>query len=145
MPQIVEVAVFGLSELSEDARDKARDWYRQNMDGDDWFEFIYDDFAAVCAILGVSLKTRSVSLMDGGTRLKPLIYFRGFESQGDGACFEASYSYRKDASRELRAHAPVDAELHRIADVLQTISAGIFTSSVPASNIVGAIAMPTAW
>ncbi len=59
--------------------------------------------------------------MGGGTRAKPLIYFQGFWPQGDGACFEASYSYQKNARRKLNAHAPKDAKLHSIADDLQSI------------------------
>ncbi len=42
-----------------------------------------------------------------------------FASQGDGACFEGSYSYRKGASRAIRAYAPRDQRLAAIADQLQ--------------------------
>ena len=59
--------------------------------------------------------------MGGGTRQEPCIWFRGFWSQGDGACFEAGYSYRKHAPRRIREYAPQDTELHRIADALQAI------------------------
>jgi len=59
--------------------------------------------------------------MGGGTRQAPCICFRGFWSQGDGACFETFYSYRKNAPRRIREYAPQDTELHRIADTLQAI------------------------
>ena len=52
---------------------------------------------------------------------KTRIYFSGFWSQGDGACFEAYYRYKAGASKAIRQHAPLDVELHRIADVLQGI------------------------
>ena len=120
MPRIVETTVYRLDELADDAKDSARTWYRQGAD-DDWWDFVYDDFEMVCAILGVRLKTRSVRLMGGGTRQKPCIWFSGFWSQGDGACFEAFYAYEKDAPRKIRAHAPLDVELHRIAGVLQAV------------------------
>lgn len=42
-------------------------------------------------------------------------------ARGDGACFETFYSYRKNAPRRIREHAPQDAELHRLADTLQAI------------------------
>lgn len=121
MPEIVETTVYRLDELDKSAKGRARDWYRQRAFDDDWYEFVYEDFEMICAILGVRLKTRSVALMGGGTRQKPRIYFSGFSSQGDGACFETYYSYEKDARRRIREHAPLDAELHRIADALQAI------------------------
>ena len=120
MPRIVETTVYRLDELSDDAKECARTWYRQGSD-DDWWEFVYDDFERVCAILGVRLKTRPIRLMGGGTRSKRCIWFSGFWSQGDGACFEAFYAYAKDAPRKIRAYAPLDVELHRIADALQAI------------------------
>ncbi len=119
MPHIVETTVYHLNELSEAGRDKARTWYRETAFDDDWYDCIYEDFETICAILGVQLKTRPVRLFGGGTRAKPCIYFSGFSSQGDGACFEAYYAYEKDASRKIKAHAPQDTELHAIADALQ--------------------------
>jgi hypothetical protein len=121
MPQIVETTVYRLDELSTEAKEKARAWYRESTPDDDWSEFVARDFETICAILGVRLKTRPVRLYGGGTRQKPCIWFRGFWSQGDGACFEALYSYQKDAPRNIRDHAPRDAELHRIAGALQSI------------------------
>ena len=121
MPQIVETTVYRLDELSTEAKEKARAWYRESTPDDDWSEFVARDFEAICAILGVRLKTRPVRLYAGGTRQQSCIWNRGFWSQGDGACFEAFYSYQKDAPRNIRDHAPRDAELHRIAGALQSI------------------------
>ena len=121
MPKIVETTVLRLDELSEQARNKARDWYREASAYDDWHDCVFDDFETICAILGVRLKTRSVRLFGGGTRQKPCIWFSGFASQGDGASFECSYNFAKGATKAIRAHAPQDSELHRIADALQAI------------------------
>lgn len=121
MPRIVETTVYQLGELSVEAREKARAWFRESMDTDDWYEFVYEDFEAICAILGVRLKTRAVRLYGGGTGQRPCVYFRGFWSQGDGASFEAFYSHANGASRKIKAHAPQDGELHRIADALQAV------------------------
>ncbi len=101
MPHIVETTVYHLNELSEAGRDNARTWYRETAFDDDWYDCIYDVFETICAILGVQLKTSPVRLFGGGTRAKPCIYFSGFWSQGDGACFEAHYAYEKDAPRIL--------------------------------------------
>ena len=40
---------------------------------------------------------------------------------GDGALFEGAYDFAKGAPKAIRAHAPEDSELHRIADALQAI------------------------
>ena len=75
----------------------------------------------ICTILGIDLKTRPVRLIGGGSRSDPCIWFRGFWSQGDGACFEGAYAYVRGATVGIRAHAPQDNELHRIVDTLQAI------------------------
>ena len=121
MPRIVETVVYELRELSEAARERARAWYRETCLDHDWHEFVYEDFETVCGLLGVTLNTRPVPLMGGGTRDKPCIWFRGFWSQGDGASFEATYEYAGNSARAIRAYAPADAELHGIADALQAV------------------------
>lgn len=121
MPTIIKTTVFQLGELSNAAKERARAWYREGAGDYDWYEFIYDDFETICTILGVCLRTRTIRLMGGGTREKPCIYFPGFCSQGDGACFEAVYAFEKESRRRIREHAPRDAELHRIADVLSAV------------------------
>lgn len=121
MPEVIETTVYTFEELDERSKERARDWYRQASAQDDWYEFVFDDFERICELLGVVLATRPVRLHGGGTRQKPCIWFSGFASQGDGACFEGSYSYRKGASRAIRAYAPRDVRLAAIADQLQQI------------------------
>ena len=121
MPQIIETVVYTLPELSEGAKDAARAWYRQHCLDHDWYEFVYEDFQTICASLGIALGTTPVRLYGGGTRDKPQVYFSGFWNQGDGASFAGRYSYAKGAARAIRAHAPKDTELHRIADELQAV------------------------
>ena len=121
MSKVVETTVFQLDELSDTAKEKARAWYREGGFDHDWFEFVYEDFQRIAEILGLRLKTRAVRLYGGGIRQGPCVWFRGFWSQGDGACFDTFYSYQKGAARRVRDHAPQDTELHRIADALQAI------------------------
>ncbi|MCA3186911.1 MAG: antitoxin of toxin-antitoxin stability system [Cupriavidus sp.] len=121
MPEVIRTTVYTFGELDGRARERARDWYRQVSIQDDWYEFVFEDFEHVCTIIGVDLLTKPVRLMGGGTRSKPCIWFSGFSSQGDGACFEGRYSYRKGASRAIRAYAPRDKRLAAIADELQQI------------------------
>jgi len=121
MPEIIQTTVYSLAELDDRAKERARDWYRQVSNDDDWHEAVFEDFERVCGILGIELATRSVRLYGGGTRQKPCIWFSGFSSQGDGACFEGKYQYKKGAAREIRAYAPRDERLAAVADQLQRI------------------------
>ena len=121
MPRIVETLVYALDELTPSAQDKARAWYREIGFDHDWYDAVYDDFQQIAAILGLRFRTTPVRLYGGGTRQAPCIWFRGFWSQGDGAAYEAWYSYAARAQQLVRAHAPQDADLHRIADALQAV------------------------
>ena len=62
-------------------------------------------------------------LMNGSTRYEPCIYWSGFWSPGDGACFEGSYRYKPGALKALKAHignaSKGDRELLRICKGLQ--------------------------
>ena len=121
MPQVIEITVYTIDELSDAAKEAARAWYRESCLDYEWYDFVYEDFGTICEILGVSLGTTPVRLYRGGTRDKPKVYWTGFSSQGDGASFEGSYAHAKGAARAIRAHAPKDEELHRIADALQAV------------------------
>lgn len=121
MSKVIETTVFQLDELSDDAKEKARAWYREGGFDYDWYDAVYEDFERIAEILGLRLKTRTVRLYGGGSRQEPCIWFRGFWGQGDGACFETYYSYAKEAPRRIRDYAPQDTELHRIADAIQAV------------------------
>ena len=121
MPRIIETTVYTIDELSDAAKENARVWYRHQGLHDEWYDFVYEDFETICGIIGVTLATTPVRLYGGGTRDKPQIYWSGFWNQGDGASFAGHYSYAKGAAKGIRAHAPQDKELHRIADELQAV------------------------
>ena len=121
MPRIIETTVYTIDELSDAAKENARIWYRDQGLHDEWYDFVYEDFETICRILGITLATTPVRLYGGGTRDKPQIFWSGFHSQGDGASFFGTYCHARGASKAIRAHAPKDAELHRIADVLQDV------------------------
>ncbi|WP_375567574.1 antitoxin of toxin-antitoxin stability system [Oceaniradius stylonematis] len=121
MPEIIETTVYRLGELSDAAKEKARVWYREGGFDYDWYDAVYEDFQRIAEILGIRLKTQAVRLYGGGTRQEPCIWFRGFWSQGDGACYEGYWSYATGAAKRIRDYAPQDDALHRIADALQAI------------------------
>ena len=121
MPRIIEITVYTIDELSDAAKENARVWYRDQGLHDEWYDFVYEDFETICGILGITLATTPVRLYGGGTRDKPQVFFSLSWSQGDGASFAGRYSYARGAAKGIRAHAPKDAELHRIADELQAV------------------------
>ena len=96
--------VYTFEELSDDAKVKARAWYREGAFDYEWWEFVYEDAKQCAEIIGIDIDK---------------IYFSGFWSQGDGACFEGSYKYKKGALKAIKEHAPKDTTLHGIALALQ--------------------------
>lgn len=121
MPKKIEITVYEYAELNAKAQSKARDWYRDLIENHDYAEHITEDAATVAEILGVTFKTREVKLLSGKTRAEPCIFWTGFSSQGDGACFEGSWrdTDMKDAAARIRNYAPTDKTLHSIADKLE--------------------------
>lgn len=120
--ETVERTLYTFGELSDKAKQRAIEDRRQveaeNFDHD----YIYEDFQTIAGILGIELGMRErrraigVILHDS-----PKIWYHGFSSQDDGACFEGRYTYAREAHRAIREHAPQDEELHRIADELYRI------------------------
>ena len=129
MPRTITVKtdVFTFDELDEDAKEVARNWWRdcENQDSSS-SEFVIEDAERVADILGIDISRHNVPLMDGSVREAPDIWWSGFWSQGDGACFEGSYAYKKDASKAIREYAPKDKTLHQIADNLRDIQRRYF-------------------
>lgn len=121
MSRIISTTVYTLDELSDAARENARDWYREHALNDDWYQNVFDEFCGICNILGVDIKLYRVPLLSGGSRQHHCIWFSGFCQQGSGAAFESDYTYQPQAVYRLREHYPEDADLHRIADLLQAI------------------------
>ena len=91
--------VYSFDELSDEAKEAARDKWREFSTIED-FDYVIEDATTVGAIIGIDIDK---------------IYFSGFCSQGDGACFEGSYAYKKGSLKALEAYAPQDSELKNIA------------------------------
>lgn len=113
--------VYDFDELADQAKDRARDWYRQCQDQDqDWADAVIDDFSTIARLLGITLATQAVPLMNGKTRQEPQVYY-ALHVQGAGACFGGTYAYRKGCLKAIREYAPQDEELHRIAGGLTNL------------------------
>lgn len=114
------INLYSYSELSERAKERAREWFRSCDDGE-FSECVFEDAAEIADIIGLDIcQTRT----NNGT-YKPTIYYSGFSSQGDGACFVGTYKYKKGALSALSKHiggkSDSDKELLRIAKGLQDV------------------------
>lgn len=118
--EVIEKTIYKYDELSDAAKEKAREWWVRCDDGD--VSAVYEDAARMGALMGIDLFTRPVKLMGGGTRYDPCIYYSGFWSQGDGACFEGTYRYQKGGAKAVEEECGgQDKELIRIAQGLQDV------------------------
>ena len=120
----IQINIFQFSELSDSAKDKAREWYREGQQDDNYFsESVYEDAASIAALMGLDIRQRKAKLMGGGIRIAPSIFYMGFWSQGDGACFEGTWRADDVKVGGVIGYAPQDAELHRIAKEFEDVAA----------------------
>ena len=99
---------MGNSFASLDAKAKQEmiDNSRYDLLEESWWADVYYDARQCGNRMGITLDT---------------IYFSGFCSQGDGACFAGDYRYRKNSIMEIKKYAPSDTILHEIAIALAQI------------------------
>lgn len=108
----VEIECKKFEEWDEDIQEKILEKHWDiNVDYEEWWDFIYDDATEIGKLMGIDISR---------------IYFTGFHSQGDGACFEGRYSYEKGGANKVREYAPQDGDVHHIADRLQEIQKKYF-------------------
>jgi hypothetical protein len=86
MSKVIEVEVFKYDELSDSAKEKARNWYIEGMDYE-WWEGVYESVKEDGYELGFCVDD---------------IRFSGFWSQGDGA----SWTGQVDVRQWLEKHGP---------------------------------------
>ena len=101
--KIMETKVHSFNELSDDAKETAIANYRENNLDYEWWDCSFDVFKTMGVLMGIDIDA---------------IYFSGFASQGDGACFEGDYEYKKGSLKAIKNHAPRDTDLHDVAQRL---------------------------
>ena len=99
----VKTKVYDFSELSEESQQKAIDNNRDMNTDHDWSDCEQEDFKTIAGLMGISIEN---------------IYFSGFSSQGDGACFTGNYEYKKGSVKAVKEYAPKDETLHQIVESL---------------------------
>lgn len=111
--RIKETKVYPFDELPEDAKEKAVEKLYDINVNYEWWDSVYEDAKEVGKLMGIDIDN---------------IYFSGFSSQGDGACFEGDYEYKKNSVKAVMEFAPEDEELHRIVRELRDIQKKCFYS-----------------
>lgn len=118
----ITITAYEFDDLSDSAKETARDWWR-SLPGDFWSESTLEEAEEQAAHLGIEIKenthpwTNAKTGKSGVTR-EPCIYWSGFSSQGDGACFEGSWSadrVKADKVAEGWGDDPATTEIKRIA------------------------------
>lgn len=107
----IEQTVYTFAELSDSAKEHARNEYREHNLDHDWWDSVYDDTKTTGALFGLRIDN---------------INFSDFWSQGDGASFAGTYYYQKGALKSVMEYAPKDTELHGIVSRLQDIQRKAF-------------------
>jgi hypothetical protein len=116
----VEIQVYEFDELTDAAKETARNWWRKSSEGDTFYsESVTEDLCQIAPLLGIDIAFHSVRLGNGKTRQEPSIWWSGFWSQGDGACFEGTWRASAVQPGKLREFAPLDEDLHRIAEAIE--------------------------
>ena len=119
------INIYKFDELSEAAKERARQWYRE-ASVSDTPDCALDDAVNVGALMGIEIEQRHWTNSHGFKGSSPEISYCAGHVQSDYAAFEGRYTYRKGAVKAVREYAPRDAELHRIAQALQAIQARNF-------------------
>lgn len=122
----IKTTLYKFDELSETAKETARQWYREASAGDEDMSATLDYAVEVAALMGIEIEQRHWTNSYGFKGASPIIYYSAGHVQGDYAAFEGSYRYRKGAAKAVRDYAPQDAELRRIVDALQAVQARNF-------------------
>lgn len=104
--QVIETPVYQYEELSDDAKEKAREWWVSSFDGDNfWAESVEEMAKEAGEMIGIEIKD---------------MYWSIGCHQGAGAMFTGSYSYAKGGAVALKKEWPTSTTLHEIADALQS-------------------------
>lgn len=122
MSDVIDKTEFTYDELSESAKERALDETRSQEYHYDWWDCIYEDAVCIGALMGIRIDTHAVKTNRGREYQETCIFFSGFCSQGDGACYTGHYSRpAHDVVKAITEYAPQDEELKRIAEGLTVL------------------------
>lgn len=109
--RVESISTYKYDELSDKAKEQARNWWLQGGLDYEWHDCTVDDCTSALEMAGFS-----------GVE----IHFSGFWSQGDGACFVGGYEHKKGALNAVKKEFPQWEALHQLAERLQLINRRYF-------------------
>lgn len=100
--------IYSFDELPDEAKEYAIENMRTSESylSYDWWDIIYEDATTIARLMGWDIGK---------------IYFSGFWSQGDGACFEGSLEYKIGSYKNVTEYAPNDETIAFIAKKWQEL------------------------
>lgn len=118
----ISVCLYQFDELDIKAKEVAREWFRKDYPDYEWWDTVYDGAKNIAKYFGVEIDK---------------IYFSGFWSQGDGACFTGMFrSADLKTLDALKESYPLEEKLHallqrlhevcRVFNVMHRISIGVY-------------------
>lgn len=108
--EVITKTFAKFQELSDIQKQKVIEKNRQINVDYDWFDYQIDEFKTMLEAIGF---------------YDAQVYFTGFWSQGDGACFTGNYRYKKDCLDFVKNNAP---EFYDYVKMLQEIQKNNFYS-----------------
>lgn len=96
---LVEKTLYKYEELSDTAKQRVSEYFSQDAPDTDC---IFEDAVRLGAMMGIEIDHRCWTNPSGFKGKTPKIYYSGFSSQGDGACFEGTYRYAKGAVAAIK-------------------------------------------
>lgn len=103
--------ILSFEQLSSRAKDNAVEQFSSFWSEGNWYETVFEDAKQIGALMGIEIDR---------------IGFSGFSCQGDGAHFEGSFSYEKNALKNVKQYAPLDKDLHSIVEDYTAIQRKVF-------------------
>ena len=119
MPRVIEKTVYEFNELSERAKETARDYYRNHC-CNDW-EPEFSGFEELAKCLGIEFNARAVRLMSGKDRYDPDISY-SIGDRGEFCSYSGSWSVKSDALVKFKELGWTDEDLLGIAETLTRAS-----------------------
>lgn len=118
MPTTKITTLYTYNELSDNAKEKARDWYREGGFDYEWWDFSYETIKEIGEILGIEFEEKKEGI--------PSIFFRLAYSQGDGSSFNARYTYKAGSVRKINREFPNWEGIISIAERLRDVQRKYF-------------------
>ena len=105
-PMTKHYTLYTFDELSDAAKEKAREWYRTDHPDWEWWDGVYETAQTAGKHLGIEIDN---------------INFSGFCSQGDGARFNGSYRFKKGWRKAIIAEFGEGDTQRKLLDIGQQL------------------------